>query len=305
MSLQKKEREGVLRIEETGGASATVILHPNHNAAQLVYVQVPEEERKKKHGSRLLQAAEAEALRRGKERMDAFCLKSIPGMPELLKKRGFEVSEDGKLFSVRTEELLNSKAVKKTMKNQTGRASFVCFDELFYAQKSEIAEILTGFGLVVRSVDMDNYSGVFSGVVYTEEMDLKALILCSEETGALRIELLFGNTRKDPEYIMAALKGMLEALEGEKERFPVIRMAAVNEITEVLLSRVLDKGKTAECEDIILYARKELSGSVCDEEMPETDAIREDRWLSEISEVSDLANISWKAFWYKNLFSRK
>ena len=305
MSFLKKQNEKILRIEDRKGSSATLMIDASAGTGQLLSILVPEKERRKALGTKILAAAEAEAYEKGTTQLQAYYSNTLSEVSALLSGAGYEVSEDGTLFSVKTEELLSSKAVRKTLENSTNTAIYLRFEEMNLNEMREVEALLSGFDLGEEILDLYAYSKTFSGVVYTQALVIKAVILCTEEKGAVRIDLFFGNTRKEPEYLMAALRGMLLALSEDTEKFPVIRLAAVNEMTLPLLSRVLDKGYSAKQEGAILRAEKTLSAGTMKETVTADEGLDEEGWLDEVEEIPFQNNISWKAFWQRNRFEKK
>ncbi len=297
------DNEDILRIEEDGGAAITISY--SDGVGQILSILVPKDDRREGVGSTLLSCAESMLLKKGVKKLEADFMDSIPELGDFFESAGYEVLKGAPVKAVDMRALLASLTVKRAINNDIDDSKFVPLSELFVMQWDELLELLNKFNIKLGNSDMARFSQELSGVVYDNEDQPQAFVLCSKNDEGVHVELLAGVSNGRAKYVISALLGMIKAIvdDGGFKTYPKLSMIAANENINVLISRVLKKGKEAEEKGHLIYAFKDLKEDNLlsydyDLEKSE-DEDMEEEWRREVKKIPLQSNICWKMPWYR------
>ncbi|MCR5452139.1 MAG: GNAT family N-acetyltransferase [Lachnospiraceae bacterium] len=293
------DKDSLVRLEDEVGSAVTI--QYENEIGHIISINVPREEREKGRGEALLDATEQLAYNYGLKILESDYIVEHSALNALFKKRNFELDEGVPVLAVNLENLLKSKAVKKTLRNQLPDLEFITLEEMFMSQYDVMIEILRRFDIRLDSVDMNNLVQNISGVVFDRDKKLKSLVLCSESGFDLHVDILFGVMKNGPQYVLAALQGMLLNLvrNGGAENYTNLSMIAANKFTETLLVRVLDKDYEIEKRGSSMHARKELTGENGLEISSDAFGDKQYDWHDELEEYPLQGNAGWKIAWQR------
>ena len=291
------DTEEQYRVEDDHGSAITVALEETEGRILSVFLQEDGDP-----GKDLLAAAEAAGEKRGLEQLDMDFYSEEKAVEEMFSSRDFTLEEGADVFSVALSDLLSSTATQKAIRSRCPDASFTALEDLFITQWDELLDLLEHFRVNFTSEDLRACSQEMSGVVYSDDLVPKAVVLCSEVEDVLHVDFLLGTTKKNPQYIMAALQGMIKQLlgRGGENAFSRMVMVGANEMTEIILRRVLDGKYSANRIGKTVHAYKEIEepGPVKLTEEPEDG--KNNAWRKEVSEAHTQGNISWKMPWFRD-----
>lgn len=294
--VQTVDTEELFRVENEDGSSVTVSQEEEEGRILSInFLGDPKEEME------LLFAAESIGEERGVSRFEMDFFSGQGEKESLLHDAGYEIKEGVRVFSVDTGELFASAAFRKALRGRCPGAIFTPLEELFITQWDGLLDTLEHFFVRIGSDLLGTFSQEMSGVVYNDDMVMKAVVLCSERGDSLHIDLLLGTMKKEPQYIMAALQGMLRKLSeiGGEDTFRTLTMVGANSITESLLKRVLDSSYEVRTLGVTKYASKELGESHPFKISNDPDPSKENAWWEELSESPIQGNVSWKMVWMR------
>lgn len=291
------DRGGFLRIfDET----SSITFRTDKDKARLLSVMVSSESRRRGAGRSIILAAEAELYNRGITTVTADFMKDIEGVPEFLKACGYELRDSRPVVSVDTDRLLEARAVKKAMRCSFDDGLYMPAYSLVSTQWNELVQLFGRLSIPIVKSEIGYFSEDLSGVVYKEAGKPKAFVFCSDVDDVLYVDFLGGISKREPQYVMLALKGLLSAIEIEENRkqYKRIAMLLSDDYVLQLLKRVLDKGTEIEEVSRTLHAVKQLSPPDPKkyEEIPEM-LLTENIMKNLIWEYSDFPiqkNVSWK-----------
>ncbi len=259
--MMSAKEDGCIRLEEAGGASLT--LDVSGEEAYVLYIHVPEQQRRQGIAKVLLAGAEKIAVKEGRKRMHCDFYQETEGFRELMEAEGYAVSEKEQVVFVRTEQLVSSTGVKKTLRAKFDGISVESFDEMLIFQWQEIAEFLQNFNYGVELNEMVRFEPSLSFAVYDEEYKPRAVFLVTAHEEELLVEFMFGFSTDKQQYVITAAKEFVKAIIDQDlvDTYPKISMIAVNSSVIPLLRRLLDKGYEVSESGKVLRADKELTVS--------------------------------------------
>ena len=164
----------------------------------------------------------------------------IEELNDTAKEKGFEVEDGVGVLAVQKSELLNSPAVKKTLRIEFPGIHSIAFSELWTYQYEDILNYLKKCFVEVPDDYLEELDENLSQIVYDDKDRIRGMILCRTNEEEVLIELLLGS-KKASHFIMAALQGFALALEKTAEEDAQITMLAATDTVIPLLKRVLDK----------------------------------------------------------------
>ena len=300
MSFTKKNVDDFLRIEDDRGGSVTAMLFPKTKKAQLLSVYVPDSNRRQGIAKGLIDATERCLATGGFTTLEADFADELEDVNCLLESCGYELKKGYPLYEVSMNELLSSKAVIKTLHTAIKDSEFIHLSDMYFVNIMDVKEKLEKFGIDKRILRKTSFSEELSGAVFDANEEIKAIVLCNEIDDNVRVDFLLGTSKKDAIYIMVALKEVLNTVvkNGGKDRYRNLEMVGANEVMEVLLARVLDRGYSAKKVGMTVYAQKQLSmkNSIL-KLYDEQDDDEEIEWREEISHIPFQDNLWWKVAW--------
>ena len=292
------DKDGYLRLEEDAGAALTLHLHKK--CAYLISLIVPERDRRKGVGSALLSAAGAILQERGIERIEADFTKSLPGFLEFMKKNGFETEDHAPVYSMDIGDLLSSPVVEKAMKKTVKDATFTFLSKFSAEQWSAIFSAVKGLGIYPTNPDFKSFDKEISGVTFDNDGEIKAFELCSRVEDGLHIDILSGDVKKNPLFIMEALKGIVTGLKeaGSDKSLKTLSLIVTNEGVKGLISTFEKGGLKLKETDMCVFARRPVvKGKNKSSALKVVECIDENvenSWRREIENIPFQKNISWK-----------
>ncbi len=292
------DKGGFLRINDE---DSSVTFRCNKDTAQLLSIVVSDESRGTGAGKSIISAAESELFHRGITVIKADFMKEIAGISDFLQECGYTLRDSVPVVSVDLDMILNAKAVKKALKCSFTDGFFMPANDLLASQWNELIQLFGKLSIPIVKSEIGYFSSELSGVVYSETMIPKAFIFCSAFDDLLYVDFLGGISKKEPQYIMIALQGLLNFFEDESIRQQYKRIAMLLSDTTVLqlLRRALDKGTKLSEMSSTFHAEKQLSVSDPEQydEIPEV-LLTENMMNSLMTEYSGFPiqkNICWKS----------
>ncbi len=293
----KTDKDGFVRIE---GDDASITFRCNKDRARLLSIMVSEEKRKMGVGRSIICAAETELFRRGISVIEADFIKDIEGVRDFLVKCGYALDESVPVISVDMERILDAKAVKKAMRCSFNDGFFMPAQDMVEMQWDDLVSLFDKLSIPIAKSELDYFSEELSGVVYNEDLMPKAFIFCSAFDDLLYVDFLGGVSRKEPQYIMVALQGLIRCFDDEskREQYKRIAMLLSDSLVDQLLKRALDGGTNISEIAETLHAEKNLSALKPEqiEEIPE--ALLTDHMMNNlIKEYAGFPiqkNVCWK-----------
>ena len=209
----------------------------------------------------LLSAAETAAFFEGAKTLIMDCFDKDTGVVDALKQAGYELTPGDSLISVKTDELLSSTGVQKSMRMKFPKVEALLFSELLTFQKEELQLFLEKLHFPMNMDRLSEYEDSISAVAYDENYEPKAVLLASLSEGEILVELLLGVSAKMPQYILAACQKFGESVQSLElaEEYPRMTMLTINESVVPLLRRLLNKEYKVVRKATVLHAKKELS----------------------------------------------
>lgn len=292
------DKDGFLRLEEDAGAALTLYLH--RNCAYLISLIVPERDRRKGIGSALLSAAVDIISERGIERIETDFTKSLPGFSEFIEKNGFKTEDQAPVYSTDIDGLISSPVTINAMKKKVKGVSFSSLSKLSAMEWNALFSSIKGLGVYPTNPDFKSFDKEISGVVFDNEGEIKASVLCSHMEDGLLIELVSGDAKKNPGFILEALKGIITGLleEHSNESLNTLSFIVSNDGVKGLLS-TLEKGGlklngTDMCVSAMRPVKKSKKKSSALKVAEHIDESVENSWRHEIESIPFQKNISWK-----------
>ena len=292
------DKGGFLRIKDE---DSSVTFRCKKDSAQLLSIMVSDEYRGTGMGRDIISVAEAELFNRGISVIKADFMEDIEGMPEFLNKCGYELKDSIPVVSVDTELLLGATAVKKARKCSFDDGFYLPATDLLSVQWNELMQLFNKLSIPIVKSEVEYFSEELSGVVYNGAQMPKAFIFCSDIDDSLYVDFLGGVSKKEPQYVMIALQGMLRSFENglKTRRYKRIAMLLSDNMVYQLLKRVLDRGTKISEISRTFHAEKRLSVSCMEqyEEIPEV-LLTENIINSLIDDYSDFPmqkNVCWKS----------
>ena len=137
MEITAKESD-MIRLE---GDGAEAVIKVGKVSATLMYLHIPEELLKDGRGAECLLSIEKAAAGAGAKRL-VYEFNEDEGLLELFKESGYELSQAGDMISFEVLQLLDSEAVKKTLRMNIPVFKTSTIEELFAFQKDEVVDFL-------------------------------------------------------------------------------------------------------------------------------------------------------------------
>lgn len=299
MKLYKTyDKDGFLRLEEDGGAALTLYLYGK--CAYMLSITVPERDRREGIGRALLSAAGDIISEKGSRRIEADFLKSIPGFLEFMKECGFETEDAAPLYSMDIGEVLSSPVVERAMKKEVKGASFSPLAALSAMGWNTFFSFILRLGVYPTNSDIKAFDMEISGVVFDDEGEIKAAVLCSRVEKGIFIEFLSGNARKNPGFILEALKGIKKGLTAahEDKSLKSVFLVAVNEGVKGLLATLEKGGLKIEGTDMCVLAQRKVEKKKRNSDdlkvSERIDDSLENKWMNELGDMAFQKNVTWK-----------
>lgn len=299
MELYKTyDKDGFLRLEEDGGAALSLYLY--RKCAYLISIIVPERDRRKGIGRTLLSAADGILIERGITRIECNFLKSVPNFLEFMKGSGFETKDQASFHSMDIGELLSSPVVAKAMNRKVNGASFSSLAALSAMGWNTFFSFILRLGAYPTNSDIKAFDMEISGVVFDDEGEIKAAVLCSRVEKGIFIEFLSGNARKNPGFILEALKGIKKglAVAHEDKSLKSVFLVAVNEGVKGLLATLEKGGLKIDGTDMCVLALRKVEKMKRNSDglkvSERIDDFLENKWMNELEDMAFQKNVTWK-----------
>ncbi|MBO6148288.1 MAG: hypothetical protein J6O55_02995 [Lachnospiraceae bacterium] len=289
------EENGTVRIEAEGG-SATIRLMGER--AQLLFMQLPEGERRKGKGRALLKAAEAEASTRSAKKLYCYFSDKAEGFRAFLGGCGYEMRETGSVLSVSIDELLHSAGVQKSLRMNFSDITTSSFENLLIFEREELSDLLNKLCFELPDGGMERYDYSLSFLSCDKNLSPKAVLL-STMSEKLMVELMLGFSDKSAEFILCACQEFARALmermpDGGPER---IYLYSCTDNTIKLIRRLLDRQYQLQKEAAVFCGEKALEGVGEPLERRLSESADAYLWRSEAEAVFAQRNVSEKAAW--------
>ncbi len=292
-----EETGDIIRIEEKGGAGCTIDIS-DKKSARIIFLFVPEEQRRQGIGRALLVQAAGESARMGKSTLFCEFSSDLKPFHSLLASLDYSFSERDGIFSVKTDELLSSTGVKNSLRMKFPSIDIEPVDSLLSFQWDEVMEFLSHFGFDPGEDSYDRIETSLSFSAYDEKGKLRAVLLASEIKEGLIVELLLGYSKNAPQYILAVCQELARSLSYDQlaKQYPKITMLSANKGVLPLLKRVLDRRFSINEEAVVLHAEIDLRD---DDAAPvlQSANIDTDKWQEEIRLCPYQRNINEKYMW--------
>ncbi len=310
--------DGVLRLEEEGGSSITLI--QEKDIARILSLFVSAEGRETGKGRRLIQAAEQEVYARGIRRIEADFSGEIRGLDTFLGHLGYEVRTETEILLMKTADVLASEKVHGFVKRELHHVRFMPLGELDVAQRDALLAFLHQLSVCMDAEDIRRFSKEIGGVALDANKKPQSLMFCTEDAGRrgrVHIDFLASREKKGGIYTAAVMQGFLRKLAAEdaagkyREVSALVTEESVRELLESLLEGTMQTAGAA------LHAVRELAdgaalddggnipdggvldGSALLEIQEESDVSRRNEWKREIARFPMQGNIGWKMAWHR------
>ncbi|MCR5451131.1 MAG: GNAT family N-acetyltransferase [Lachnospiraceae bacterium] len=287
-----------IRIEAEGVGACSLGLCEDY--ARLLSVYIDEEKRNAGLGAALLDKTERKVYDYGKREIWCNFTSDNTVFEKLLVSSGYDITEVESIVSASAKDVLESEVVKKTLDMHFSDTEWNSFEELLFFQREELAELFEVFKINIKEKDLDRFDPRLSGVVYNKEYSPKSMILCTTCEDEVVVELLFGVSKRKPQFMLSALIGFGKALlaKGGADEFSRISMICINESVKPLLKKLIND----ECEiyeNIIVKSAKKVIGEGSNEIMSSEYSINEkdENWMNELRDFPYQKNVNWKHQW--------
>ncbi len=293
------DEDKYLRI--TDESENAITLYLNEGVAGILSVFVDEDERGEGCGTGLLHAAETVCASRGIRLIEADYTDVLPDVTDFFKKNGYKTEPGYPILSIQMKDLIENEAIKKTLQRNLKGLRFASLEELFLMQWEEVSALFTKFSVRLTKNELGRFSQNLSGLVYDEESEAQAIILCSLRESGLHIDFIGSSQGENREYAVAALQGvLLEAIaDGGEAKYPCVTAFCVQGNIEKALANI---GIKTDVLGRSVYVRKEISSKDYDPESIDIEADPDDQmleWIREVKNVPMQSNICWKAAWHR------
>ncbi len=246
---------------------------------------------------------EAEAL--GCRELEFDCYSRLANTISFMKKAGFTGDETKDILAVMTAELMNSKAVRKSLVINFPDTDYIPFRELLLYQLDELYTVIKNAGIPLSREDLLRFDEDLSGIAYDVKRKIQAFILVSVKAGDILIECLYGVNGNNPKFIMCALQGFAREIIRCRmmEIYERICMLEYRDNVRPLLKRLLDSKYEVMILGNVVHMSKELPKS---EGGAEAEGTTEDKAAAllarkkieeKVAGIPYQGNINWKAAW--------
>ena len=228
--------------------------------ARLLGFEMPGTEHTSEEYTALLQAAETEAFNNGKKRIICDIPSSDDHACDALKEAGYEMTEADNVIYVKTNELLSSTGVEKSLRMKFPNVEAICFSDLMSFQREEVRVFLNKFRFPADNERFERINPDISVVAYDDKYELCAVLLASCKNSEIIVELLFGFSAKKPQYVLAVCQKFVEGIKEHNMQgeYPRISMLTINSNVVPLLKRLLNKEYRLESAATVFHAEKEV-----------------------------------------------
>ena len=291
--LVSAEENDVIRIEENGAGATIRILGEQ---AMLLFMQVPEEERRQGRGRALLAAAETESSAHGAKKLCMEYSDYAEGFFSFLEACGYQSRDTGSILSIRTSDLLESEGVQKSLRMRFRDIKTSVLDDLLMFEWEDISDLLNKCRFEMRPENMSRFSPALSFVSYDGDYRARAVLLSTFKK-ELFVELLLGFSNKNPEFILCVCQEFVRALTEQKEELPDrIFLYSSSEYVITLVRRLLDREYDLHREKTVWHAEKELAEGAVPLQRAQSEASA-GLWKTESEQVFAQQNITEKTIW--------
>ena len=291
---------GLIRFEEKGGARITVRLE--RKMGHILSIYVPEEEREKGMGARLLAIAEKECLERGMIGMEAAFADEKQDIKAFLSALGYQVETGPDVVSFTQKALLGKRSVKAMMMVDCPGAVFKRLDEMDQDEIKEMYKIIDQNKARLAWDDICTYSGMLSGVVMDERNRPQVVVLSYLRKSVLTIDWVGVMPGADPDLVALAFSRIMMNLVENSSVTAVSQIVGIpaNPVVKKILEKIKENGAEPQKDCGTYYAKKALSPADYDDvELTEEELIEdmEILWHKEVYTVKNQPAIGWKVCW--------
>jgi hypothetical protein len=156
-------------------------------------------------GSILLSIAEREMELRGAVTMEAAFSDKLWEMVDFLQDAGYQISEGENVISYPFDKLTKSKFYRRISSVITGEVNFKTLSELSRDEYVALRVFVDDIDAPLAWDELAAMSERLSCVIYDENVEISAVILCSENDLNIHIDLLGFHEDVNPMYIAEAL----------------------------------------------------------------------------------------------------
>ena len=324
----------ILMITDGEGASLTFRL--KKDVAQVLFISVPEDNRRRGRAREMLRASERLLALKGIKRIyadfvegaggamagggvevgvgagvgggvvgvgDARGVKGFVGVRPMLSGAGFMAGDEVDIYALPTAMVLYDPNVKRALETDAHGRYFVSLADLSVSQMSSVMRFLESIKADISCYDIAHLEDRISGVVCDGGGEPIAMILCSDNGDDLHVDALISKAVSDSGSGLIAILGMISALKSAGAEFAYrrITMAGYNKKLTALIGRTLSSGAELEVIGKCVSMWKDI-GDVEGEKV-EFKAARDDfmknAWERELIRFPLQKNITWKGPWYR------
>ncbi len=238
-------QDGILRLDAEGGASCSLYL-PKSKCARILSIQVPPALRRQGVGGDLLQAVMQETGRLGYQLLECDYLSTEEGLDAFLKKNGFSVASSDQLLTVDLQPMLASAKIQKTLGQKEIGIRVDPVNVLMHFEVRDVVKLYARLAVLELPDDLsvlENFDLDLSFAAYDEDDRLQAMLLVSRYGEEIFVQILFGISNRQPQFVYAVCRKLLQEL-SSKEQYRNCRklsMITANPSVKPLLAHFLEQ----------------------------------------------------------------
>ncbi len=253
----------------------------------------------------LLRQAEEIALSHKAKRVVFEYANKYLELGNFMENAGYKISTGKRILSVRLSELLDSKGVQKSINIEFPGTEYAPFNALLLFEVEQLVELFASAKVPITREDIVRFDDDLSGIVYNENRAIEAVILSSTLGDEILIECLYGTSKHDPKYLMAAIQGFARQIIDLELMDIYNRVTALefNATVGPLFRRLLDRKYEMNEDGAVMCAEKSLDRTAGNDpsQLIEPDVLKAVRFVNSVEEKLGhqycQENINWKTGW--------
>ncbi len=294
----------LLRIEHESGASITV--KKLGKTGQILAIMVPEDDRRERIGSALLNGAEVLLSEQGIDTFVSDFSDHIESCTAFFESKGYNVTKSAPIISLGMKKLLTNVNLRRIMLNDLEDVTFSSLYDLPVEKLDELLDTLAGMKIDIGNSDIARFSQNASGVTYDINGKLKAFIFCSTNDAGIHVDFLSSTPDAGPNFVIGAIQGMMKYIinDGGARNYEKLTLIACNSKINDLLQHFAKKGIESEnIGAVVTVTKTGLERELCvgNEVYDDLDDDAVDTWQREIRKAPMQRNISWKMPWTRGI----
>lgn len=294
MKVTSRDKD-IIRLD---GDGCIAVLRLGKTTATLIYLHIPEDDLAGSTRAQCLSYIESAAALAGVKKL-IYEFQEDEELIGLFKRSDYEIKKAGEMISFAAADILDSEAVKKTLRMKIPVFRSAIFEELFAFQKDELSGFLRQLHFPMENDDLGRFDDRLSIVSYDESYQPHAMILTTKWDEGYLVDLLIGFSKTKPQYTLSVCQEfarMLEELSMEQDPGRIF-VYSCEDFVKALILRFLDKKYELRIEYPVMRAVKNLSVSNNDVSDSPEESVSLENWQEEIDRLPGRRNISDKSFW--------